>query len=100
MSAVELILQPFLLDQRKADCIYLAWSEHVPPNVTFLLILLLEFLEIPIEKGFYKGNSIYELECQTDKIKEDAHFKIFNCVIQNQTHSHLQNIPCKRKMNK
>lgn len=99
MSVVELILQPFLFDQRKPDCIYLSWSEHVPPNVPFLLILLLEFIEIPIERGFYKGNSIYELECQADKIEEDAHFKIFNCVIQNQTYFHLQNILCKKKMN-
>lgn len=67
-----------------------------PQMFNSLLILLLEFIEIPIETGFYKGNSIYELEYQADKT-EDTHFKIFNCAIQNQTHSLLQNIPCRKK---
>lgn len=41
-----------------------------------LLILLLEFIEIPIETGFYKESSIYEPECQADKIEDTLKFSI------------------------
>lgn len=73
-----LILQQFLLDQRKAHCIYHSWGEHVLPNGQFLMVLLLKHIEFPTESGFLKRNSVCGLEYEADKI-EDSHLKLQLC---------------------